>query len=193
MSHEHSTSPADGDSLPALVRDYAHRALPADRPAYRSVRIRQAGEMVLRPGAAPRRFQATEQLAVARVAFAWRARFFIFGPLALYVTDGYDGHDGRLQVRVLGLPVQRKRGAELALGEAFRYLAEIAWVPHAILANRQLEWHAVDERTVEVSTRVRGDRAAVRLTFNGDGDLVRTEADRPRLEADNAIVPWTGS
>jgi hypothetical protein len=78
--------------------------------------------MVLRPDAAPRRFQATEQLAVARVAFAWRARFPIFGPLALYVTDGYDGHDGRLQVRVLGLPVQGKRGAELALGEAFRYI-----------------------------------------------------------------------
>jgi hypothetical protein len=31
------------------------------------------------------------------------------------------------------------------------------------------------------------------LTFSGDGDLVRTEADRPRLESDNAIVPWTGS
>jgi hypothetical protein len=50
----------------------------------------------------------------------------------------------RLEVRLLGRPLQRKGGPELAQGEAFRYLAEIAWVPQAIVANRELSWQDPD-------------------------------------------------
>jgi hypothetical protein len=63
----------------------------------------------------------------------------MLGPLGLRVTDSYDGHDGLLDVRALGLPLQRRHGPELAQGEVFRYRAEIAWVAHAILANPDLE------------------------------------------------------
>jgi hypothetical protein len=56
------------------------------------------------------------------------------------VVDSYDGRDGLLEVRILGVPLQRKRGPELAQGEAYRYLAEIPWVPQAIQRNFQLEW-----------------------------------------------------
>src|SRR5581483_7572650 len=122
--------------------------------------------MVLKPGAAPRRFTALEELAVGRVSLVWRARFPILGPISMRVIDSYDEEDGRLEVRFLGLPVQRTRGPELAQGEAYRYLAEIAWVPNAILANPQLTWRDVDERTVEVSTSVGSEQIAVRLIFD---------------------------
>ena len=179
--------------LPALIRDYADRAVPDRLRSARSVRIRQVGEMLLKPGASPRRFEATEEFATRRVAFAWRARFPLLGPLALHVTDRYDGEDGLLEVRLLGIPVQRRRGPELARGEAFRYLAEIAWAPQAILANPQLEWRELDERGVEVAARVRGERIAVRLIFNEAGEIARTEAERPRAEAENAVTPWIGT
>jgi hypothetical protein len=94
--------------------------------------------MVLKFGAKPRAFTATEEFAVDRVAFAWRARFPVIGPVVMRVIDSYDGTDGRLEVRLLGVPLRRIGGAGLAQGEAFRYLAEIAWVPQAILANPQL-------------------------------------------------------
>ncbi len=180
-------------SLPALVRDYANRCVAEQRGTYRTVRIRQRGEMSLKPGASPRLFEATEEFTIEQVAFAWEARFPMLGPLALRVTDSYDGREGRLEVRMLGIPVQRKRGPELAQGEAFRYLAEIAWVPQAIIANRQLEWREVDDHTVEVATRVRDERIAVRLIFNSAGELARTEAQRPRVEAGNALTPWIGA
>jgi hypothetical protein len=107
--------------------------------------------MVLKPGAKPRAFATTEEFAVDRVAFAWRAGFAMLGPVSMRVIDSYDRTDGRLAVRALGIPLQRKRGPELAQGEAFRYLAEIPWVPQAMLANQQLGWREVDEQTVEVS------------------------------------------
>jgi Family of unknown function (DUF6544) len=157
------------------------------------VRVTQVGEMILKPGASPRRFTATEEFAADHVAFAWRASFPILGPIAMRVIDSYDGSDGRLEVRFVGMPLQRQRGPQLAQGEAYRYLAEIAWVPQASLANPQLTWQELDERTVELSTRVLGEQIAVRLTFNEAGEITQTLADRPRLEAGNAITRWIGA
>lgn len=178
--------------LPELVRAYAERALRTAPRAAEVIRLTQAGEMVLTPGGRPRAFTATEEFAVDRVAFGWRARFPMLGPISPRVVDSYDGTDGRLEVRLLGLPLQRRRGPQLAQGEAYRYLAEIAWVPQAILANRQLTWHELDERTVEVATEVQGERISVRLTFNITGEIAQTVAERPRLEADNAVTRWIG-
>jgi len=168
------------------------RVLPGALETGGTVRVVQAGEMILKPGARPRRFAATEDLAIGRVAFAWHARFPMFGPLSLRVMDSYDGVEGVLEVRLLGLPLRRNRGSELAQGEAFRYLAELPWVPQAMLANGQLEWREVDSQTVEVATRVDAERIAVRLLFNEDGEIAQSTAERPRLEAGNALTPWIG-
>lgn len=184
--------PEMASDLPELVRVYAERSAGGDPRGRGGLRLRQIGEMVLRQGARPRRFAATEELEVHRVAFTWDARFPLLGPLTMRVADAYDGTEGRLDVSLLGLPLRRERGPELARGEAFRYLAEIAWVPEAILANPQLCWQEIDERTIEVATTVLDDRIAVRLIFDEVGDVVRTVAERPRLEAGGATTTWIG-
>ena len=99
---------------------------------------------------------------------------------------------GGLRSACWGCPCSGIGVHRLAQGEAYRYLAEIAWVPHAILANRQLAWREVDERTIELSTNVQGEHVAVRLIFNDAGEIARTVAERPRLEAGNAITRWIG-
>ncbi len=182
----------DPGALPALVRGHAERALGGGTDVGRTVRVTQEGEMILKPGARPRSFSAVEEFATDRVAFSWRARFPVVGPLALRVTDSYGDGRGLLEVRALGLPLQRQHGAELALGEAFRYLAEIAWVPHAILANVELQWRQFEDRVVEVGTSVGAQRAAVQLHFNEQGEIARTVAERPRAEAGNARTAWVG-
>jgi hypothetical protein len=108
------------------------------------------------------------------------------------VTDSYQASHGLLEVRLLGLPLQCQRGAQLALGETFRYLAEIVWVPQAILANPELEWQYVGERVAEVATAVGAQRAAVQLQFNEQAEITRTAAERPRAEAGNAPTAWIG-
>lgn len=178
--------------MPDLVSRYVESALRGAVAPVATVRVTQIGEMILKPGKRPLRFDAVEEFAVDRVAFAWRARFALLGPLAMRVVDSYDGRDGLLEVRILGVPVQRKRGPELAQGEAYRYLAEIPWVPQAILSNCQLEWRALDERAVEVVTRVAGERLPLRLIFNEQGEITQTVAARPRLEAGGEVTPWIG-
>src|SRR6202012_3104188 len=114
-----ATLAAVSGSLPALVRRYVERVLPAERGVGQVVRIEQVGEMVLKPGTRARRFTAHEDLGTDRFSFAWRAKFPMLGPISLRVIDSYQNENGLLEVRLGRLPVQRKRGPELARGEAF--------------------------------------------------------------------------
>jgi hypothetical protein len=179
------------NALPELIRRYVESALPDSTHTVKKVKLTQVGEMVLKPGKRPLRFDAVEEFATDAVAFTWRARFRILGPLSIRVSDSYRPPDGLLEVRALGLALRRTRGPELAQGEALRYLAEIPWVPHAIIANTDLRWRAIDDRTVEASAQVADDRVAVALTFDRD-EIIRTVADRPRLEDDGTVTRWVG-
>jgi hypothetical protein len=166
-------------ALPELVRAYLARSLPSDLSVPAIVRVQQAGEMWKKPGAGAMAFQATDEFAVERVAFSWRARFPIVGPLAMTVVDEFADGVGQLRVSLLGIPLQTQKGPETSIGEAMRYLAELAWAPQAIAANHQLEWQEVDERTVDVGCDVVDEKAAVRWDFDAQGDLVRATGMRP--------------
>ena len=128
-------------------------------------------------------FHATQEMRVDRVEFAWRARFRVAPLLSLRVVDWYGAGDGGLEGRLWNrIPVVRARGPEVARGEAMRYLAELAWVPQAMIANRELEWHGLDEDAVEVAARVGDSRVSVVLHFDSAGDIEGASADvRPRL------------
>ena len=180
--------------LPAPVRRHLERALPRAGAAPGQVRIAQAGSMWQKPGGRELRFTAEQRIAVDRVAFSWRARFPLLGPLALEVVDGYADGAGQLVVRVLGMPVQRQGGPETTSGEALRYLAELPWAPHALAANGELEWRELDDRRAEVAATVAGERLAVDLELDAAGHVVRASS-RQRLFQVGAgwePTPWAG-
>lgn len=147
------------------------------------------------PGAKPLRFQATEDFAIEEVAFAWRARFRLLGPLALEVVDEFGRGAGRLRVKLLGLPLRTDTGPEIALGQAMRYLAELAWVPQAIAGNGELEWRQTGERQLEVAAQVGPARAAVELELDEACDIIRTTGLRPRRGPGRDVqpTPWGGA
>jgi hypothetical protein len=152
--------------------------------------------MWLRPGSGPRRFTAVQDYAVADVAFVWRARFPIAPFLSLQVVDRFADGAGSLEARVLGIvPVMHQSGPETSLGEAVRYLAELAWVPHAMAANDRLEWRQLDRQSVEVATRTASARAAVTLQFDTAGDIAGARCDeRPYPQGKTFVSrPWAGT
>lgn len=182
----------ESPQLPAPVRAYLTRSLPPGQTTPAAVRVHQSGELWKQPGARAMRFEAIEEFACDRVAFAWRARFPILGPLAITVVDGFDGGAGRLRVSLLGLPLQQQTGAETDVGEAMRYLAELPWAPQAIAANHELEWHTVDDRAVEV-VYDRGMRASVRWELDEAGDPVHMTGVRPFSTGKSFVeMPWGG-
>jgi hypothetical protein len=114
--------------------------------------------------------------------------------VALNVVDGYADGEGELRAHLLGIPVMRQAGTETTVGEALRYLAELPWIPHAMRANRELEWRELDDYAVQVSTRVRSHQVGVRVDFDDNGDIARTSCPaRPRPVGKTFVpTPWAG-
>jgi hypothetical protein len=183
----------DVQALPPIVRRYVEQAVPTNASGAVRVCIVQVGEMWQKPGGRALSFSATEELSVTEIAFSWRARFALVPLVSLRVVDEYRNAEGRLEVRTLGAPIVRKRGPELNVGEAMRYLAEIPFAPQAILRNDGLEWRVLDATTVEVATHAAATRVSVRLRFDESGLVTRSFSPaRPRLDDGNRPTPWSG-
>lgn len=178
---------------PPVVRSYARRAAPiAVVPA--KVRLNQQGAMRARPGAPWRPFTAEQIMSVREVGFVWCARVGVAPLVTARVADAYVRGQGFLEVRLLGsLRVAHVEGPEMDRAELMRYLAELAWVPEALLGNPELHWRDIDATTVEVSAESASGPARVRLGFENNR-LARAEADdRPHEEGGRLIPrPWVG-
>ena len=186
-------SPAGaGTPPPAVVLRAAERAT-GGLPVPEAVEITQEGRMWFRPGARPRAFTATQVLWARRPDFTWRARFPMLGPLGIRVLDETRGGRGRLEVRAAGIPLQRRAGPEIDLGEMLRYLAELAWVPFAMTANPSLTWTAGPDEACAIVTAPAGDATARLVTrFSPLGDVLHVSCDARPRDAGAAPAPWAG-
>jgi hypothetical protein len=179
--------------VPAIIRSFARRAV-CENPVPNTVWLRQRGEMRMNPRARWRPFTAEQVISIHKPGFAWLARIEAAPLVSTHILDCYVDGEGLLEVRLFGsLPVARAAGAQVTKGELIRYLAELAWAPHAMLRNPQLSWREIDTTTVEVFADSQAGSAPVRLIFE-NGDITRIEADdRPRMIG-RRIVPtrWQG-
>jgi hypothetical protein len=117
--------------LPELVRRYLARALSPGKNVPATVRVQQqTGQMWTRPGARAMAFEATEDFAVEQVAFSWRARFPVVGPRARTSSIDLPAARGSYACRCSARRLQTQSGPETDVGQAMRYLAELAWAPH---------------------------------------------------------------
>ncbi|MDX6679330.1 MAG: hypothetical protein QOE31_3382 [Solirubrobacteraceae bacterium] len=183
------------DGRPRSILDYAARAVPEGNAAAHSVHIGQVGEMLV--GSRWRRFTARETFTIASTAFTWRARFPLAAGIPLFrVIDRYADGSGSLTARVLGLfPVVRASGPATPAAEAARYLAELPWVPHALLGNPELRFREAADGAVEVFLPARNSiTPRMRFDFDPTGDIVRVGGVRARSER-GAMTwePWGGT
>ena len=183
-------------TLPSAVRDLAMRlgADPVRRPE--TVTLHQTGEMKLDLTSTRWwRFTARQTMSVATSAFAWHARFRPLGYLS--VTDAFENGSGRLDVTALGvIPLVRTRpGSTLTRGELMRYLAELSFVPDAILHNPDLRWRVEDATTFTVGAGTGEEAVEVTLSLGPDGRIDTIyAADRPRsVTAPFLPTPWRGN
>lgn len=139
-------------------------------------------------------FTASQTLSTQGCEFDWRARA---GPLGLISgRDALADGEGRFDIVALGIiPVARAaHTAALVRGELMRYLAEIAWVPQAIVRNHDLRWTVLDADTLAVEAGSGEMAFRVLLSLDGDGRIAGAyAADRPRSAvAPTLPTPWRG-
>ncbi len=183
----------DSEDLPVLVRQFAERGLAVGGGLARAVRITQEAE--LRRGDAWQASRARQHIAVAEPGFVWLAEAPGWPMPSARVIDRFVRGEGLLEVRLLGaFPVARFLGPDADVGEAMRYLAELPWVPDAILANRAITWTEVDARAVEAALFVASRRVSVRFIFDEGGDIVEMNATgRPDVAGGETVLrDWRG-
>jgi hypothetical protein len=172
----------------SLIDDYVVRALAAATPAPARIRLLQTGEMWMKPGGRAVGFSAVEELSVDEVAFTWRANVHVAPLVSMHVVDQYRDGKGLIRGSLLGIPRLHSQGAETDAAQAMRYLAELAWVPHAVRLNRHLDWREIEDDIVEVSAPVGQQRVAVRLRFDADGDILAVLGQRPRITGQHIVA-----
>ena len=174
--------------VPPIVRAFVECAAPEGMiPAI--FRLKQRAEMRLNPGGAWWPLTAKQVISVQAPGFVWAASMQLAPFVEASILDAYVDRKGLLEVRLFGsFPLVRAAGPDVGQGELMRYLAELVWVPQAMLYNSGLSWRVMDETSVEVSAAGPAGSARMRLLFDG-GDVVGFEADdRPRL-ANGRIIP----
>ena len=154
------------------------------------VELHQSGRIRSNPAKNWMTLRAVQTIDLQRCCFDWRATA---GPLgAMSIRDALEPGGGKLVVKALGfIPIAHEGPSDaLTQGELMRYLAEVAWAPDAILANRDLRWCDHGPRSLTVSA----GNASVMLTLDEDGLIAQTFApDRPRSTPNGMIpTPWRG-
>jgi hypothetical protein len=161
----------------------------------RPVRFTQVGHMWSAPNERPVSFTASQAASTTNTGFIWHAHMGPGGPIQ--VIDYYVDSAGGLEVSAFGIVSLTSRigGADMAMGEVLRYLAELPVNPDAILMNRSLKWSVISASEIAVSAAVKGaDPVTVTFTLDPTGLPQSVVAvSRPYLDRGTVRpLPWTG-
>lgn len=182
--------------LPQPVHDFAVRSGATPGSGLRIASLTQVGELRLKQGGAFGKVGAWQAVALGTPGFVWLARQDA-GPVPkLRILDAYVRGAGQLEARAFGsFPVAKVSGGALTLGEAYRYLAELPFVPDAILGNPEIEWRLTARNIAEARMATPQGPARVSFRFDAAGDIVEMEAKgRPTRDATGAEAKrdWRG-
>lgn len=187
-----SNFPAD---LPEAVGSYFAFALGArqGRPI-RGARLEQVGTFALRPGAF-KPFSAVQHYRLEPPEFVWEARIAFAPLLEIQVRDSYAGGRGQMKARLCGLVTMAslEGGGELAAASLQRFLAELPWLPTALLPAAGVSWTALDARRARATLQDGDVSATVDFHFGDQGQIDRVAALRSRAVGKAMVpTPWEG-
>lgn len=189
--------PTELNGLPAPVQRYFRKVLTEGQPLIAAAHVRQEGTFNARPGNDMwSRFTASQDVVTQRPGFVWNADIRMFGVVPVRVHDAYVAGEGILHGALLGLlKVMENRGTpEIAQGELYRYLAEAAWYPTALLPSQGVRWEAVDDSSARVTLADAGTSVTMLFRFNSE-DLIESVYTEGRAREENGRMiptPWEG-
>jgi hypothetical protein len=181
-------------TLPAPVRRYAMRAM-AGRPTVRTVRLRHGGTFRASLDGRWLPIRGDEYFAADPPGFVWWGRARVFPGLWVEARDRSVGGVGNMLVSAEStLTLADVAGPEMDQGALLRLLAEMPWIPTALLDDRYVGWTPIDDGRAKAMLRVNGHEVAGIFEFAADGLPAGFSADRHRdLGGGRSVLtPWSG-
>jgi hypothetical protein len=84
--------------------------------------------------------------------------------------------------------------ANLDAGSLIRYLAELVWLPTALLPSENLKWTPIDERRALATLSDCDSTVSLEFSFNERGEIIRffVPARIHSLKGETKELPWAG-
>lgn len=187
----------DFDCLPEPVAKYFRLVLKEGQPCIRSASLTQVGEFRIgKDDNGWSQFEAKQYLSANPPGLVWDASIRMAPAIAVRVRDAYTDGQGSMQAKILALvPVVDDRDKpELNAGALQRYLAELVWMPTALLPSNRLKWSEIDSH--KALATLTDDRTTVTLEFhfNDLGEIAGVfTPDRYReVNGKYEPTPWAG-
>ncbi len=183
--------------LPRPVQQYFRMALKDGQQYIHMAKIEQEGELTTAPEAEKfLPFTATQHVNAIDPGFAWNAKIYMAPILHIRVVDSYlDGKAGGKVILQSAFTVDSQKGTDrLNSGALYRYLAEGAWYPTALLPENGVTWTAIDENRALATLSDSGITVSVECSFNDAGELVKiyTTERYGHFDGEYRQYPWEG-
>jgi hypothetical protein len=188
---------ADLIGLPAPVARYFGAVLGNNNPVVRYARLTQQGQFLLRPtpdGWRP--FVATEHMGTAGAGFVWDARIRFAPGFDVHVRDSFVNGAGGMVATLMGVwPLVAVEGTpEIGAGALQRYLAELVWLPTALLPRQGVVWTELDDSSARATLTVNNITVSLDFYFGADNLVNRVYTPERFRDVNGRTVPtpWQG-
>lgn len=181
------------EGLPAPVARYFRFALTSGQPRVRTARVRWAGEFRTSREAGWKPFTAIQHFAVDPPGFVWDASVRMAPLVTVRVRDEYSNGIGAMLGKVGALvPVVDQRGTpEMAAGALGRFLAEMVWLPTALLPNTHVSWTPIDDSTARATLTDGVVAVHADFHFGRIGEIVAISMERYRdVNGHGVLTPF---
>jgi len=181
--------------VPSPVRRYLAHTLRDGQPFITNASIVQTGFFSTRRNA-EWRMHARQRFSTNPLGFVWEARIDTAPMAPTWVHDSYIGGVAAMRADAAGLfpVVNQKASRELNAAALTRLLAELVWLPTALLpdAGAGVRWMSADDDSAVASLTDSGTAASAKFTFDEQGDVVEILASDRFREVHGRFerTPW---
>lgn len=158
--------------LPEPVQRYFLHAIALGTPLVTSVKLHMGGKFRLAKDKPWLPMRSQEIL--TRQGFIWQATIGS-GLSQFQGTDHYLNRSGRMRFAILGLvPAIDMQNPDTNRSAIGRLVAELTWLPSALLPRQGVQWSAIDDRTIQARLKVDDEPVTLTLAIDADGKLLQS-------------------
>ncbi|MBC1238010.1 DUF6920 family protein [Nostoc sp. 2RC] len=114
-----------------------------------------------------------KQITSVLKGFVWKA-VIDNGWFKFMGADYYANKCGGMCFSLWGLiPLVNARSSDITRSSIGRFAGEFFWLPSALLPQHNVNWKAIDERTIQANFKIDGERIILTLIIDVDGKLLK--------------------
>ncbi|WP_431136844.1 DUF6920 family protein [Psychroserpens mesophilus] len=169
----------DIEQLPEIVQKWMINSGVIGKEKIRFARLKQIGNMRIKPDGTWMPFTATQYIDVEKSAFVWSTSVNAMPIVSLLGRDKLMNGEGGMLITLAGVipVVNASKNKKINQGAMLRCLAEICWYPSAAI-NNHMSWEYIDNRSAKATLTIDDQIVSGVFTFSEKGQIQTFEANR---------------